>query len=124
MAQAGAPEQQQGQPQHEGEPGGGGRGVEGCADGAAAADAAADAAPFDAEALLAPEGRRRTYGLLRTIVSAFHGVPGVVGLHGGMPPDAAFPLTSLSFSTADGVGVELSPQQLADAQQYNVSLPG
>ena len=50
-------------------------------------------------------------------------------MNGGLPPQASFPLTSLQFGVA-GVAegetevVELSPEQLAGSQQYNIAPAG
>jgi hypothetical protein len=53
---------------------------------------------FDTLSLLTAEGRARSLGSLRSIVSQFFGVPGLIGLHGGLPPPHLFPITSLSFN--------------------------
>lgn len=80
--------------------------------------------PADMLRLLSTEGRRRTSGSLRDMVSQFSGVEGLVGLHGGLPPEHSFPLTSLQFGLEDGTTVQLSAVQLAAAQQYNISAAG
>lgn len=92
-----------------------------------AADApqgAAAAPPFDGLRKLSAEGALRTGGSLRSIVSASHGVEGLVGLHGGLPPDGVFPLAALSFTTAGGATVQLDAGDLAAAQQYNMAASG
>lgn len=64
------------------------------------------------EAALSDEARRRTFGSLRSLVSAYQGAPGVIGLHGGLPPETCFPLAGLSFTLADGRAVALSAEQV------------
>lgn len=39
---------------------------------------------------------------LRKLVTAFAGVPGIIGLHGGLPPASAFPITEMTFTLRDG----------------------
>ena len=76
------------------------------------------------------------------------GQPGMIGMHGGLPPDSVFPFTSLSFTTVDpfaaatdsapappaaplaadpaaGDGTAISaPATLAAMQQYNMEHGG
>jgi len=59
---------------------------------------------------------------LRAIVNRFADVPGVIGLHGGFPAAAAFPIANLSFTTVDGTRVDINdPVKVAAMQQYCVS---
>jgi kynurenine/2-aminoadipate aminotransferase len=51
---------------------------------------------------LSAEGRARQMAGLRKLVTAFAGVPGIIGLHGGLPPASAFPITEMSFTLRDG----------------------
>ncbi|EFN56794.1 hypothetical protein CHLNCDRAFT_144288 [Chlorella variabilis] len=93
---------------------------------------AADASPptpFDALRLLSRQGALRTEGCLRQLLSKYHGVEGLVAMNGGLPPQASFPLTSLQFGVAgvaegETEAVELSPEQLAGSQQYNIAPAG
>lgn len=48
------------------------------------------------------EAADRSLPSLRVIISQFQGMPGVIGLHGGLPAPTAFPITSLSFTLRDG----------------------
>ena len=70
------------------------------------------------------EGVLRAGGSLRRLVSDSAGVQGLVGLHGGLPPAHTFPLTSLHFGLADGRSISLSPEVLAQAQQYSLNIAG
>lgn len=60
----------------------------------------------------------------RTLAGQFTGIPGVVSLAPGFPPDSLFPYASLSFSLCDGTNVSLPADATATAQQYNTSLRG
>ena len=51
---------------------------------------------------LSAEGRARQMAGLRKLVTAFAGVPGIIGLHGGLPPASAFPIREMSFTLKDG----------------------
>ncbi|CAL8471435.1 g10977 [Coccomyxa elongata] len=56
---------------------------------------------------------------LRKLVTAFAGVPGIIGLHGGLPPASAFPIREMTFTLRDGQKVVVDdPAKLAIAQQY------
>lgn len=71
------------------------------------------------------EGHARKLASLRVLLSAFTGVPGIIGLHGGLPPADAFPFTEMSFTLRDGTKMQISdPAQVAAAQQYSVTLRG
>ena len=48
------------------------------------------------------EGSLRQLASLRVLLSTFSGIPGVVGLHGGLPAADAFPFTEMSFTLRDG----------------------
>ena len=54
------------------------------------------------------EGRARQLASLRVLLSAFTGVPGIIGLHGGLPPADAFPFTDMSFTLRDGTKMHIS----------------
>ena len=59
------------------------------------------------------EGRARQLASLRVLLSAFTGVPGIIGLHGGLPPADAFPFTEMSFTLRDGTKLEIKePEQV------------
>ncbi len=60
------------------------------------------------------EGHARKLASLRVLLSAFTGVPGIIGLHGGLPPADAFPFTEMSFTLRDGTKMQISdPAQVA-----------
>eukprot|EP00798_Chlamydomonas_sp_ICE-L_P000112 gene112-5523_t len=53
------------------------------------------------------------------MVAKFHGHPGILTLHVGLPPPQTFPLSTLSATTADGTSIQLcNAAQMAVAQQY------
>lgn len=54
------------------------------------------------------EGNSRQLASLRVLLSAFTGVPGIIGLHGGLPPADAFPFTDMSFTLRDGTKLHIS----------------
>ena len=59
-------------------------------------------APVDHAALFSKEGQARKMARLRIITTTFVGREGVVGLHGGLPPATAFPITEMSLKLRDG----------------------
>ena len=66
------------------------------------------AAPVDWNDHFGEEGRARQLASLRVLLSAFTGVPGIIGLHGGLPPADAFPFTDMSFTLRDGTKKHIS----------------
>ena len=54
------------------------------------------------------EGHARKLASLRVLLSAFTGVPGIIGLHGGLPPADAFPFTDMSFTLRDGTKMHIT----------------
>ena len=69
-------------------------------------DADGDTA-VDMESMLSREGRARHMAGLRKVVTAFAGVPGIIGLHGGLPPASAFPITGVTLTLQNGQKVDL-----------------
>ena len=61
----------------------------------------------DMESMLSREGRARHMAGLRKVVTAFAGVPGIIGLHGGLPPASAFPITGVTLTLQNGQKVDL-----------------
>ena len=61
----------------------------------------------DVESMLSKEGRARQMAGLRKVVTAFAGVPGIIGLHGGLPPATAFPIKGVTLTLEDGHKVEM-----------------
>ena len=59
-------------------------------------------APVDHAALFSKEGQARKMARLRIITTTFAGREGVIGLHGGLPPATAFPITEMSLKLRDG----------------------
>lgn len=68
------------------------------------------------------EGQRRSYGLLKELVSQVYGRSGVIGLHGGLPPSDCFPIAELNIRLQDGTTLSL-PADVAQ-QQYNIAGTG
>ncbi len=52
---------------------------------------------IDWEARWSDIARRRHAPKLQAIVLRFFGQPGVIGMHGGLPPAEAFPFTTAAF---------------------------
>lgn len=70
-------------------------------------------------------GARFTAGSLKELVTRCAGIPGLVGLHGGLVPEGSFPLASLQLSMPGGAAVQLTPQALAvGQQQYSLNTSG
>lgn len=61
----------------------------------------------DVESMLSKEGKARQMAGLRKVVTAFAGVPGIIGLHGGLPPATAFPIKGVTLTLEDGHKVEI-----------------
>jgi len=106
----------------------------------------------EAAVTLSREGARRTPGQLRSFVANFTGarggacavsrtwrrsgrltgssprpagLEGVIGMHGGLPPASAFPITGMTLTLADGSTLPITdPAALFAAQQYNLDPRG
>ncbi len=72
-----------------------------------AAGGGEDSVVADVESMLSTEGRARRMAGLRKVVTAFAGVPGIIGLHGGLPPATAFPIKGVTLTLEDGQKVEI-----------------
>ena len=59
------------------------------------------------DAMLSKEGRARQMAGLRKLVTAFAGVPGIIGLHGGLPPASSFPIKGVTLTLEDGRKLEI-----------------
>ena len=64
--------------------------------------------PVDYASHFGDEGNARQLASLRVLLSAFTGVPGIIGLHGGLPPADAFPFTEMSFTLRDGTKLHIT----------------
>jgi len=62
---------------------------------------------IDLESMLSAEGQARQMAGLRKIVTAFAGVPGIIGLHGGLPPASSFPIKGVTLTLGNGQKVEI-----------------
>ena len=85
-------------------------------------------APVDYTQHFGQEGHARQLASLRVLLSAFTGVPGIIGLHGGLPPADAFPFTEMSFTLRDGTKLQITdPAQVMtehiNAHALHLSLP-
>mmetsp|Transcript_1187 Transcript_1187/g.3548 ORF Transcript_1187/g.3548 Transcript_1187/m.3548 type:complete len:556 (-) Transcript_1187:3167-4834(-) len=77
------------------------------------------------ERYLSQQGRDFRPAGITSLICEFAGLSGVVSLHGGLPPDAAFPITGATLQLADGGSISLDdPALVAAAQQYNTSAAG
>lgn len=54
------------------------------------------------------QGQAFRVGELSGLLFEFAGIPGIVGLHNGLPPSDAFPIESLSIKLKSGGTIELS----------------
>lgn len=54
------------------------------------------------------EAKIRHFPALRDIVFNALRVPGIIGLHGGLPPNESFPIESISLKLRDGSTIEVS----------------
>lgn len=71
------------------------------------------------------EGHARKLASLRVLLSAFTGVPGIIGLHGGLPPADAFPFTEMSFTLRDGTKMQITdPTQVTDLIHRSLLIAG
>ena len=80
------------------------------------ADPQDEASPVDFSQHFGHEGQARQLASLRVLLSAFTGVPGIIGLHGGLPPADAFPFTEMAFTLRDGTKMEIKDP--AQVQPY------
>lgn len=56
----------------------------------------------DIESHLSREAKTRTLSTLSKFIFGFSGIPGMVSLHGGLPPPSIFPFKSLKMELKDG----------------------
>uniref|UniRef100_A0A383VSP6 Aminotransferase class I/classII large domain-containing protein n=1 Tax=Tetradesmus obliquus TaxID=3088 RepID=A0A383VSP6_TETOB len=84
------------------------------------------------------EARRKQMPTLQSIVSKYQGAPGIIGMHGGLPPADAFPFSafkcSLQSSSNDAAAAAAAaaagslsisdPPLVSAAQQYNMHAKG
>lgn len=54
---------------------------------------------------------------ITSLICEFAGLSGVVSLHGGLPPDAAFPITGATLQLADGGSISLDDPALVCSLQ-------
>ncbi len=62
---------------------------------------------------MGPQGRGTRPAGITSLICEFAGMDSVVRLHGGLPPDAAFPIAGATFQLADGGSICLDDQSLA-----------
>lgn len=74
------------------------------------------------EGKLSREGLARQMAGLRKIVTAFAGVPGIIGLHGGLPPASSFPITGVTLTLQGGQKVEIDNAVKVRTQEQYTSL--
>ncbi|KAL6776906.1 hypothetical protein ACKKBF_B03955 [Auxenochlorella protothecoides x Auxenochlorella symbiontica] len=83
------------------------------------------ATDVDPGKFITEKGAALNYGQLRGLVAKFQNVPGVIGLHGGLPPSDAFPMLSLDIKLRDGSTVTVGENDLVQGQlQYGIHPSG
>ena len=56
---------------------------------------------------------------LRVLATAFNGLPGMIPLHGGLPPREAFPLSSMQLTLKDGTTIDINdPSEVAPVTSF------
>ncbi|KAK9824541.1 hypothetical protein WJX72_011180 [[Myrmecia] bisecta] len=79
----------------------------------------------DYDKLYSKAGKARQPGALTAVVSAFGDDPDIIGMHGGLPHEEAFPFASFTVGLKDGTRIHIDdPAKVADAQQYNIHVKG
>eukprot|EP00891_Asterochloris_glomerata_P003670 jgi/Astpho2/3670/fgenesh1_pg.00059_%23_23_t len=67
----------------------------------------------------------RQLSSLSALIFGFNGVPGMIGLNGGLPNASIFPVKSMQLTLTDGTVLDISdPDKMAAAQQYNTAGAG
>jgi len=69
---------------------------------------AGEVAPCDIDHHLSQEASARTLSSLSKFIFSFSGIPGMVGLHGGLPPPSIFPFKAMKVQLEDGTWLDLS----------------
>ena len=70
--------------------------------------------PVDFGELFSREACDRLMPGLRVLATAFNGLPGMIPLHGGLPPQEAFPLSSMQLTLKDGTTININdPSEVA-----------
>lgn len=62
---------------------------------------------------MGPQGRGTRPAGITSLICEFAGMDSVVRLHGGLPPDAAFPIAGATFQLADGGSICVDDPSLA-----------
>ena len=66
------------------------------------------ATPCNIEHHLSKEASARTLSSLSKFIFSFSGIPGMVGLHGGLPPPSIFPFKAMKVQLEDGTWLDMS----------------
>ena len=66
------------------------------------------AVPCNIERHLSKEAKARTLSSLSKFIFSFSGIPGMVSLHGGLPPPSMFPFKALKVQLEDGTWLDMS----------------
>lgn len=78
--------------------------------------------PCNIESHLSKEASARTLSSLSKFIFEFSGIPGMVGLHGGLPPPSIFPFKGMKVQLEDGTWLDMCDEDKMDAaQQYNTN---
>ena len=72
--------------------------------------------PCDIESHLSKEASARTLSSLSKFIFEFSGIPGMVGLHGGLPPPSIFPFKGMKVQLEDGSWLDMSDKDKVSAQ--------
>ena len=64
--------------------------------------------PVNFDELFSKEACDRLMPGLRVLATAFNGLPGMIPLHGGLPPKEAFPLSSMQLTLKDGTTIDIN----------------
>jgi len=67
-----------------------------------------DVMPCNIEHHLSKEASARTLSSLSKFIFSFSGIPGMVGLHGGLPPPSIFPFKAMKVQLEDGTWLDMS----------------
>ena len=77
-----------------------------------------DPSPCNVESHLSKEASARTLSSLSKFIFEFSGIPGMVGLHGGLPPASIFPFKGMKLQLEDGTWLDLSSADKVHIQPH------
>lgn len=74
--------------------------------------------PCNIDQHLSKEASARTLSSLSKFIFEFSGIPGMVGLHGGLPPASIFPFKSMKVQLEDGTWLDMSDKDKVHRPQH------